>query len=574
MSGDPVNMLQINTGKLFNRGIGRTNALRGVLYSNGWFHFNDVETAAGTLRATGGERGDLAVVYELEERIEEAKVEPGVLVSHGVSPYLRDFAVLASFGLNLIVSTDVNVVRRLTNSQFGFLSYSPPKDFVSRFFDPQVVAGPGECEEFADLVDDLLALERRHFLAAMRAIKTYVAALHSIPDDLGLSYTLMVSAVETLVKDFDGFQSNWSDVDERKRMAVDTALLNASTETAEAVRAAIMKAEHNAMVRRYREFIMSKIGASYFRIVGVSSNRAVSRRELPFALRQAYGLRSQYIHSAMPLPDALTMPHGHREVAEIDRRPVLTIQGLARVTRHAIRRFIADGPKVEAEEYDYSLERAGVVSMQMAPQYWVGRPLTDALQARRRLEGFLGQLAALERGDANAMLTDLREVLGDIEKLFPQARNSVKPALYVLYVAFNAVVSKESQRPDWQLFMERHAAVAEAPSGDVLIGRTLLGSTDGWSLATHQVAYDQYWSERLTKSGLHAPRIFEAAAALVLAERYRQDGHDDQCRKLIAEAVECHPGHEGLQQFESHLKIDKPINWREILAEKTTADKT
>ncbi|MHB0774868.1 hypothetical protein [Halomonas sp. WWR20] len=150
----------------------------------------------------------------------------------------------------------------------------------------------------------------------------------------------------------------------------------------------------------------------------------------------------------------------------------------------------------------------------------------------------------------------------------------MKPALYVLYVVFNAVVSKESQRPDWQLFMERHAAVAEAPSGDVLIGRTLLGSTDGWSLSTHQVAYDQYWSERLTKSGLHAPRIFEAAAALVLAERYRQGGDDDQCRKLIAEAVECHPGHEGLQQFESHLKIDKPINWREILAEKTTVDKT
>ncbi|MBY5927340.1 MULTISPECIES: hypothetical protein [unclassified Halomonas] len=372
-------MLQVNTGKLFARGVGRTNALRGVLYSNGWFQLNDVETAAGTLRATGGERGDLAVVYELEERIEEAKVDPGVLVSHGVSPYLRDFAVLASFGLNLIVSTDVNVVRSLTNSQFGSSSYSPPKDFVSRFFDPQVVAGPDECEEFADLVDSLLSLERRYFFAATRAIKTYVAALHSIPDDLGLSYTLMVSAVETLITYFDGFQSNWSDVDQRKRIAVDTALLNASTETAEAVRAAIMKAEHNAMVRRYREFIMSKIGASYFRTVGASSNRAVSRCELPFALRQAYGLRSQYIHSAMPLPDALTMPHGHREVVEIERRPVLTIQGLARVTRHTIRRFIADGPKVEIEEYDYSLERAGVVSMQVAPQYWVGRPLTDAL---------------------------------------------------------------------------------------------------------------------------------------------------------------------------------------------------
>ena len=78
-------MLQINTGKLFTRGVGRTNALRGVLYSNGRFRFDDVETAAGTLRATEGERGDLAVVYELEEQIEDEEVGPGVLASHGVT---------------------------------------------------------------------------------------------------------------------------------------------------------------------------------------------------------------------------------------------------------------------------------------------------------------------------------------------------------------------------------------------------------------------------------------------------------------------------------------------------------
>ncbi|KII13688.1 hypothetical protein [Phaeobacter sp. S60] len=567
-------MLQINTGKLFTRGVGRTNALRGVLYSNGWFHFNDVETAAGTLRATGGERGDLAVVYELEERIEEAEVEPGVLVSHGVTPYLRDFAVLASFGLNLIVSTDVNVVRRLTNSQFGFSSYCPPREFVSQFFDPQVVASPDKCEEFAELVDSLLALERRQFLAAMRAIKTYVAALHSIPDDLGLSYTLLVSAVETLVQDFDGFQPSWPDVDERKRKALDGALSNAPRGTAEAVRAAIVEVEHIAMARRYRDFIVSKIEASYFRAADVASNHAVTRRELPSALRQAYGLRSQYIHSAKPLPDALTMPHGHREVAEIERRPVLTIQGLARVTRYVIRRFIADGPKVETEEYDYNLERAGVVSMQMAPQYWVGHPLSDAQQARRRLEGFLSQLAAHERGDTNATITDLRDMLGDIEGLFPQAKKELKPALYVLYVAYNAVAPEIAQRPDWRLFMEKHAAIAEEPSGDVLIGRTLLGSTDGWSLSKHQEAYDQYWRERATKSGLHAPRLFEAAAALVLAERYRLYGNDELYRKLIAEAVECHPEHLGLREFETQLKTSKPIDWRKILTEKAAADET
>lgn len=565
-------MLQINSGKLFSRGVGHTNALRGVLYSNGWFNRDDLKTAAGTLRATGGDRGDLAVVYELEELIEEAKDSPGVLVSHGVTPYLRDFAVLASFGLDFIVSPDVNVVRRLTSSQFGFASYSPPKDFVSRYFDPKVIASPAERNGFVDFVDDLVALKRTHFLAAMRAIKTYVAALHSIPDDLGLSYTLLVSAVETLVQDFDGFKSGWSDVDERKRKVVDAALLDAPIKTADAVRDAIVEVEHIAMARRYRDFIISKIEASYFRTSDVASNHAVTRHEMPLALRQAYGLRSQYIHSAKPLPDALTMPRGHGEIVEIERRPVFTIQGLARVTRHVIRSFVADGPKVETEEYDYSLERAGIVSMQMAPQYWVGRPLVDANHAHMRLEGFLSQLAAFERGDANAKLTELREMLGDVERIFPQTKEHLKPTLYVLYVVYNAMVLETYRRPNWQVFMEKHAATFNRPSADVLIARTLLGSTDGWSLSTHQDAYDQYWLERATTSGLHAPRLFEAAAALALAERYRLDGNYDLCRQLIAEAVECHPGHESLREFEILLNTRKPINWRKVLTDKPTED--
>lgn len=119
----------------------------------------------------------------------------------------------------------------------------------------------------------------------MRAIKTFVAALHSIPDDLGLSYTLLVSAVETLVQDFDGFQSSWSDVDERKRRAVDAVLLDATSDTAEAVRSTIVEVEHIAMARRYLDFILSKIDASYFRTAEVGSNRPLSRRELPLVLR-------------------------------------------------------------------------------------------------------------------------------------------------------------------------------------------------------------------------------------------------------------------------------------------------
>lgn len=63
-------MLQINTGKLYATGIGRTNQLRGVLYTNLKLPWrDDIVTKVGTLRSTDGRKGSQALVYELEEHM-------------------------------------------------------------------------------------------------------------------------------------------------------------------------------------------------------------------------------------------------------------------------------------------------------------------------------------------------------------------------------------------------------------------------------------------------------------------------------------------------------------------------
>ena len=96
-------VLQINSGKLYSRGVGRTNHLRGVLYSNLELCYGyDVVTAAGTLRETDGPRGNRAIVFEIEEQIEAAEEGPGFLVSHTIAPFLTDFSALATFGLRAI----------------------------------------------------------------------------------------------------------------------------------------------------------------------------------------------------------------------------------------------------------------------------------------------------------------------------------------------------------------------------------------------------------------------------------------------------------------------------------------
>ncbi|MDP3858934.1 MAG: hypothetical protein Q8Q73_14355 [Stagnimonas sp.] len=561
-------MLQINTGKLYEHGVGRTNQLTGVLYANVRLPYNRaIVTRAGTLRSTGSGPADLALVYELEERIEKTDRKVGVLVSHTVGPFLDDFAVVASFGLGGVFSREPETVRALTGGRPGFSSYEAPEKFVTGFFDRTTYISDEQADAFVVFVDALLALERRSYLGAMRAMRTFVAGLHSIPDDLALAYTLIVSSCESLAQDFDGFAPAWSDLDGRKRNAVDAALTDVIAVRADAVRSAILEHEHVALARRYRAFVQAHVNANYFREPNAGVH-PVTRFELDGALRQAYEMRSAYIHRLRPLPTPIALPHGHWETITVERRPALTFQGLFRLTRHVIRTFVTERPKIEKETYNYTLEQAGVVSMEFAPQYWVWRPLTDPADARRRLEGMLSLTTSVLNREPDAKLVDLRPMLADIERLLPQAAAAHRPALLALHILFNLLVNPDQRTPGFDAFLNEHSAEASRPSIETVVVSTVLNAHKDWTREEHRTALELYFAERTRPKGLHAPRLLEAAACLALAEKYRIAGESSNSKLFVERAFEAHPAHVGLREFEASFDGINSIEWEAILLPK------
>lgn len=568
-------MLQINTGKLYSRDVERTNQLRGVLFSNLELRSDTpLKTAAGTLLGADVLGGARALVFELEERIEDGPDGPGVLVSHGVNPFLVDFSAVASFGLNAVVVPDAALADRLLSEKPSLAAYSPPKEFIKRCFDNRIWLKDAEADAFTAFVDDLLGLERRHFLAAMRGIRSYVSGVHRLRDDLGVAYTLMVSAIEALAQGFDKYQTTWNDVDERKRRPVDAALKRASDRTSKGVRDAIASTEHASLARRYRAFVKAHLGPEYFRDLALGEERAIASYELDEALRQAYALRSRYLHNLKQLPDDLTHPFGHWETVYVDRTATLTFQGLARLTRHVIREFVARGPKVEREPYDYRREEAGIRFMEMAPQYWVGRPMADAREASRRFEGLLSQLADIKANTPDAVLTDLRPALADIERLAPRTGVERRSAMLALYGLFNSIVAPEQRMPNFREFIDRHETGVIRPSPETLAAFTILGETNTWSVECHRKTLDSYFAKRATPKGLHAPRIFEAAMCLALAERYRAGGQIAEMRAMVSRAVECVPGRPALLALESSADTETPIDWQQTLFPPAPADES
>lgn len=562
-------MLQIASGKLFKREPRQRNELRGVFYANLQSHRgNTIETKAGRIYSTTDIGGVQEFIYEITELIED---EPrvGGLASSTVRPYLEDFATVASFAMNATCTPSYDLVRRLTENSSSPLVRAPQRGLIKRVFDYEIWCREEDEENLVTFVDNLMGLKRKSFLAAMQSIRTYVSGIRRLTEDYETAYTLLVASIESLAQGFDGHMPVWEDYEQSRRRRIDGALENADDKTAKAVRQAILESEHTAIGRRFREFALDHLRPSFFReeVVGEKVENPAGRADIQAALPQVYGLRSGYLHSLEKLPNLLTLPLSDSEAAYIEGRAYLTFQGLSRLARHVIATFIERQPKVEHEEYDYSDERLGIVRLPPAPQYWIGsvEGLEDS-SGRRRLEGFLEQTANPLKGDKGPAVTDLTEVLSEVEVRLPSmASGNLRPFL-TLYILFNEVVLRDEPMENFEKIQQRYALEFEGTSLESALIHLLTGITPTWDLDQHREVHDAHISGKGRPSSLKVPRLLEAGLTLQLAERYRSAGEVEAARSLISMSVDNFPGNDDLRRLEQEFDERQRIDWQEFIS--------
>ncbi len=149
--------------------------------------------------------GTQTLIYEFTELIEQPP-RAGVVASHGVEPYLNDFAAIVSFALAVACTSEPELTSRLISGRRFPTINVPPQKLIHRAFDDQVWCHDEDADRLVTIVRDLIGLRRESYLAAMRAIRTYVTGLHRVVDDLELAYTLLVASVESLAQGFDGYR--------------------------------------------------------------------------------------------------------------------------------------------------------------------------------------------------------------------------------------------------------------------------------------------------------------------------------------------------------------------------------
>ena len=558
-------MLQINSGKFYQNGVGRHNRLRGVLYSNLLFTaMNDdrIVTAAGTLLQADYHSYPRPIVYELFEQIEKSGIEPLGIASHGIQPYLNDFSAIVSFILRSICTPDYNLSDRLLSERRALGVNTPARKLVKRVFDENIIVKSDDFEILISFVKELIGLERKSFLAAMRAIRTYVTATHRICDDLELSYTLFVASIESLAQKFDGHQAQWCDYDESRRGRIDKALENADAKVSENVRSAILKNEHVALARRFRDFSLSNMPQSILREPGRSG--APGWFDLRDGLKNAYQLRSGYIHNLRDLPRLLDSDLSYRETIRIDHVVYLTLEGLSRAVRAIILGFVSSQRKIDLERYNYHSEKFGIIQMPIASRYWYGNAeYLIAETGRQWLEILLEQIAAqLLTG---SVLTDISHVFLAIEDMLPNLHHNHKKPIFALYYICNCIFPRELRSPNFEQTVNSNDDMASSPSLESLAAYVILDVEPTWHIQEHDDLVKEYFDKRNTKNGFRIPELFEACMILSLAERYRAAGNIDRAMTLLSIAASNALTFQALQSIERDFAPHLPINWRILL---------
>ena len=506
--------------------------------------------------------GYKSAVYELTEFIEDAS-GPGVMGSHGVDPYLNDFAAVVSFALNVTCTPDPDLFRRLTSGQPGPLVAVHPRNLIRRVFDDEVWSQDADATQLVEFVEQLIGLQRKDYLAAMRAIRNYVTGLHRLADDPELTYTLLVASIESLAQGFRGDNPAWEDLPENKRLKIDNALGGADSETRDRVKKALLEIEHVAAKRQFCDFTLEHIEPSYFRDETTGIESPVGRCDLIGALKQAYDIRSRHIHELKELPTLLTMGFQHGETFRSNRVTMLTFQGMARLARHVITQYIKRQPNVPVEVYDYRQERAGIVQVTPAPKYWIGSAenLTPS-SGRDRLEGFLIQISAALRGEVDATITDLRDILLNIEDMLPGMSESQRRPFLALYVLFNKLVTPDTPMENFQSILKTYNTDLNVLSIEAMLMHALLGTLPKWSLSDHKDVHDDFLAQQAKPNCLRIPSDIKARLSLALAERYRASGSEETARALVSTAVENYPGNAPILKIEEPFDQRVPIDWK------------
>ena len=577
-------MLQIVTKMYFRDGVPLyTTTHRETLHTNCSFFANGrrpVDLPVGRLLGSTNFESRSTVLLEVVEHLEALNLD-GTKSNHiatGGTELVDDLAAVLSFGLDAIFSRHHDQVQRLVPDEGVSPRRLSAVGLFQRTFQPRRIVSDVDVADLRDFVTDLLALHRSGYVKAMRAIRQTVAATRRAVDDPTGAYTDMVAALESLWENELTIATTWDQYPGAKRKILDDALAGITERDADVIRTAIVEADKLGSRRRFISSTRARVGPTFFRSEAVGVSLPIQGVRLERALGLAYDIRSRKSHVLTDLPETVWLFTGNETYEFADGSgTILTLEGMWRLARHVIRRFVADAPKEVDPDFQYRDHLPGVHKLRLSSELWVGQP--DGFNkdvAVDRFDGvvqtFMGALASRSQE-----IADLGAVLAKIEELVPGLTpGPARTAMVGIYTIWHAQTAPELHRKDATYFLDKFGGALVAPSMTAFATRLLVGGLPEWTAEEYRALAVERRSERSKgRGGQPLPRQIDAALQAETADLLEQAGRHDEAIEHARLAVEELPGNQCLIDWEARLVAgnhDPHLDLRAVLFGETTVE--
>jgi hypothetical protein len=367
--------------------------------------------------------------------------------------------------------------------------------------------------------------------------------------NLNLAYSMLVYCLESLCQHATESPARWEDYDPSVRAELDPLLAHIDATRAEEIQGILLRAAAVRLQRRFIGFAEQHTTDAFFVQEAAGLRPALRRSHYSRALRNAYTMRSRYVHGLEPIQEQLLVP----AVAAADYfpwqgEPFLTLAGLLRVTRHVIGTFIQRSEAVESEDVDWRSQLPGTVAFEAAPRYWVWKAENfSPKQAFRRLSGFLSHFDGI-RDDDGKSIVDLSNLMEVVERSLPLANAEQRRAMLVMYCLYNTVVIPEGRRENWEQVVDKHSDEL-GPSIETLVGTVVLGHEPEGPLQEWLSAYRAYQSTRFRKSTVRIPVLMEIEVLSALANKALGEGDHELHKELLTTAIWEAGGYSAVQKY-------------------------
>lgn len=553
-------MLQIVQGMYF-RPVPLTDTLhRGIFYTNlRAFREQTLTFVFGRLLPSTTFDGPRTFTVEAREQL-EAQSPSGtleVLAATSGDQLLDEVAAVVAFCTNATCVRDHDMARRLISAQQGEeRNRRGPASLLRQTFDATVILTDEGVADLERFTRSLLGLQRKSYEAVIRAIRQIVDATLIVDEDAALAYTLMVAALESLGQASESEPAVWEDYDPSKRHRIDAATQGLDDVVRARIESAVLANEHHGLQRQFVAFVLDHVEPSFYRNEAVGAIRPIKTTELPNALRQAYSIRSRTVHALGRLAREVWMAGDRADTALLDTGIVLSLEGLSRLSRHVVRRFVERAPQGVDSTFNYRSALPGIMPGRWAAQYWIGR--AGGFNRDTAAEYFDGMLTYLIEGlskRSETGLVDMSPVLESIEgTALGLSKREDRLAMAGIMTVWNTVAPPDRRRRLKPKLAKRFEADLAEPSMVSFAIGMVLGRPIEWSTEDMQLLSDARWKERLGNKPAPLPMRVDAALHILLADRLLHEGSKTKALGELGRAVETVPGLAPLIEFEQAIE--------------------